>query len=76
MVEHDSSGALAGLRVLECAEGISGPFCAKAFADLGADVVKVESPRGDRTRKDGPFPGDVPDPEKSAGRCLAQSRLL
>ena len=69
MPDERSRGALAGIRVIECAEGVSGPFCGKAFADLGADVIKVESPRGDRSRRDGPFPGDIAHPEKS-GRFL------
>ena len=56
---------LAGLKVLDLGQGISGPFCAKLFADLGATVVKVEPPGGDPARKLGPFPDDVPDPEKS-----------
>ena len=60
---HDS--ALADLRVIECAQGVAGPFCGKAFADLGADVIKVEPPDGDRSRGTGPFPGDVPHRERS-----------
>jgi crotonobetainyl-CoA:carnitine CoA-transferase CaiB-like acyl-CoA transferase len=56
---------LAGLNVVELSQGIAGPFCGKLLADLGADVIKVEPPEGDRTRFAGPFPGDEPDPEKS-----------
>ncbi len=37
---------LEGLRVLDISEGIAGPFCAKLLGDLGAEVVKVESPAG------------------------------
>ena len=40
-------------------------MCAKTFADLGADVLKVEPPNGDPARLLGPFPGDSPDPEAS-----------
>jgi crotonobetainyl-CoA:carnitine CoA-transferase CaiB-like acyl-CoA transferase len=57
---------LAGLRVLDIAQGIAAPFCAKLLGDLGADVVKVEPPSGDSSRALGPFPGDLPDPELSA----------
>ena len=57
--------ALNGLQVLELAEGIAGPFCGKLMAGLGADVVKVEPPGGDATRRRGPFPGDNLDPEAS-----------
>jgi len=59
------NGALSGLRVLELAEGVSGPYCGKLLAGLGADVIKLEPPDGDRTRRDGPFPGDAPHPERS-----------
>ena len=62
----ESTQALAGVRVLELASGIAGPFCARLFADYGAEVLKVEAPeRGDATRCWGPFPGDRPDPEAS-----------
>jgi crotonobetainyl-CoA:carnitine CoA-transferase CaiB-like acyl-CoA transferase len=54
-----------GLKVLDLGQGIGGPFCAKMFADLGAQVIKVEPPGGDVARTMGPFPRDVPDPEKS-----------
>jgi crotonobetainyl-CoA:carnitine CoA-transferase CaiB-like acyl-CoA transferase len=57
--------ALAGLRVLELATGVGGPYCGKLFAGLGAEVIKVEPPGADPTRREGPFPGDVPDPERS-----------
>jgi benzylsuccinate CoA-transferase BbsF subunit len=60
------AGALEGVRVIELAEGVSGPYCGKLFADFGADVIKVEPPhRGDVTRVWGPFPNDEPHPEKS-----------
>ncbi len=45
---------LAGLRVLELARILAGPWVGQLLADLGADVVKVESPEGDDTRKWGP----------------------
>jgi len=57
--------ALRELRVVELAEMVAGPYCARLFADLGAEVVKVEAPAGDGARRMGPFPGDVPDPERS-----------
>ena len=58
-------GALDGLRVVEVGTDVSAPFCARLFADLGAEVVKVEHPRGDPSRTDGPFPAGDPDPEHS-----------
>jgi crotonobetainyl-CoA:carnitine CoA-transferase CaiB-like acyl-CoA transferase len=60
-----SAGPLAGVRVLELGQVISAPFCARLFADFGADVIKVEPPQGDLARSWGPFPGDRPDPEAS-----------
>ncbi|MYE47642.1 MAG: CoA transferase [Chloroflexi bacterium] len=58
-------GALSDLSVLELAQGVAGPFCGKLFADLGADVIKVEPPEGDRSRRHGPFPGDEEHSERS-----------
>ncbi len=65
MASNSSAVALDGISVVECGEGISASFAARLMADLGAGVVKVEPPGGDRTRTRGPFPGDRPDPEKS-----------
>ena len=45
---------LAGVKVLELARILAGPWCGQILADLGADVVKVESPEGDDTRQWGP----------------------
>ena len=59
------TGALEGIRVIELGQRVSAPYCAKLFADYGADVIKVEPPEGDAARQWGPFPGDVPHPEKS-----------
>lgn len=47
-------GALAGLRVVELARILAGPWIGQTLADLGADVIKVESPAGDETRRWGP----------------------
>ncbi len=58
-------GALAGLRVLDFTHHIAGPYCTKLLADYGADVIKVEPTTGDGARRTGPFPNDVPHPEKS-----------
>ncbi len=45
---------LAGLKVIELARVLAGPWAGQTLADLGADVIKVESPAGDDTRKWGP----------------------
>ena len=47
--------ALAGLRVLDLSQGVSGPICAMQLGDLGADVIKIEPPGGDWIREVGPF---------------------
>ncbi|MGE3270388.1 MAG: CoA transferase, partial [Chloroflexota bacterium] len=56
---------LAGVRVLELAGGIAGPYGGKMLADLGATVVKAEPPTGDPSRLRGPFRDDTVDPEAS-----------
>lgn len=58
--------ALEGIKVLEFSDFISGPYCGKLLANLGATVIKLEKPGlGDRARSWGPFPQDLPHPEKS-----------
>jgi len=57
--------ALSDLKVIEYTDFISGPFCGKLMADLGAEVIKVEPLTGDRARRSGPFLGDIPHPERS-----------
>lgn len=56
---------LTGLKVVECGNMVSAAYLGKLFADLGAEVIKVEEPSGDLARKRGPFPGDTPHAEKS-----------
>jgi len=57
---------LAGVTVVELATDVSGPFIGKLLGDFGADVIKIEPPDGDRSRRHGPFPGKTIDPEQSA----------
>ena len=46
-----SSGPLKGLRVIELAHIMAGPVCGMMLADMGADVIKVEKPTGDDSRR-------------------------
>ena len=52
---------LSPYRVLDLTDE-SGVFCTKVLAALGADVIKIEPPHGDPTRRIGPFYHDCPDP--------------
>ena len=51
---RNPNAPLAGLKVLELARVLAGPWTGQILADLGADVIKVESPEGDSTRQWGP----------------------
>ena len=55
---------LEGIRVVELGQMIAVPWATRLIADLGADVVKIEPPEGDRARQRGPFPGG-PDASQS-----------
>ena len=56
----DATGPCAGITVLDFSTVISGPMCTMILGDLGADVIKVEPPRGDATRMMGPpFKGEL-----------------
>ncbi|MBI2856303.1 MAG: CoA transferase [Chloroflexi bacterium] len=66
MEKHLKEQPLGGIRIIDLSHGIAGPYATKLLADFGADVIKVERPgTGDYARRMGPFPGDVPHPEKS-----------
>ena len=58
--------ALDGVKVLEFASFVTGPYCVKLLADLGAEVIKIEKTGvGDEARRRGPFPNDIPHSERS-----------
>ena len=66
MEEQHPTQPLDGIRVIDLTHGISGPYCTKLLAGYGASVLKIERPdTGDYSRTMGPFPDDIPHPEKS-----------
>lgn len=65
----DRPGPLADLRVLDLTQALAGPFCTMILADLGAEVIKVEPPSGDRTRGSQPFTAE--DTERAYGGYFA-----
>jgi crotonobetainyl-CoA:carnitine CoA-transferase CaiB-like acyl-CoA transferase len=65
MVDHmRKKNMLSGCRALDLTDE-KGFLCGKILADLGVDVIKVERPGGDPSRRMGPFWRDIADPEKS-----------
>ncbi len=61
-----TAAPLQDVTVIEAAQGVAGPFCGRMLAAFGADVIKVEPPEGDRTRRSDPRLPDESDPEASA----------
>lgn len=64
---------LAGIKVVELARILAGPWAGQTLADLGADVIKIEAPEGDDTRRWGP-PFIDRDGDESAAYFHATNR--
>jgi crotonobetainyl-CoA:carnitine CoA-transferase CaiB-like acyl-CoA transferase len=64
-----SSSPLSGLRVVDLSRVLAGPYAAQILGDLGADVIKIEHPRGDDTRRWGP-----PEHDGAAAYYLSANR--
>ena len=53
MENNNKEGALFGIKVIDLTRVLSGPFCTMLLADMGAEVIKVEPPKGDNVRNQG-----------------------
>ncbi|HHY01863.1 MAG TPA: CoA transferase [Paracoccus sp.] len=69
--QSDTGAPLKGLRVVELARILAGPWIGQTLADLGAEVIKVEAPEGDDTRRWGPPFLDRPRPDGGSERVAA-----
>ena len=65
---------LTGIKVIELARILAGPWAGQVLADLGAEVIKVESPEGDDTRRWGPPFVENPDGTRDAAYFHATNR--
>ena len=62
MNQTGRTGPLQDIRIIDCTMALAGPFGTSLLADLGADVIKIEPPRGDGSRPVPPLPPDYANP--------------
>lgn len=67
---------LAGIRVVDLTRNLSGPYCTMMLGDMGAEVIKVESPAGDELRQLYQFPGRAETSEDFFGMFNRNKRSL
>ena len=65
---------LTGIRVLDLSRVLAGPYCTMVLGDLGADVIKVESPDGDETRRWGPPFADEAEGQSAYYLCVNRNK--
>ena len=53
MNKNNNNGALSDIKVIDLTRVLSGPFCTMLLADMGAEVIKIEPPKGDNVRNQG-----------------------
>jgi len=70
----DMPSALEGIKILDLGHVLAAPFCTMILADLGAQVIKLESPIGDDSRQFGPFIGEDNGKGKQSGYFISINR--
>jgi len=70
------TGPLAGIRIIDCSQIVSGPMACQMLGDQGAEVIKVESPGGDPVRSLGPRKADLCLDLKSPEGIAVLERLV